>query len=59
MSYVISMLSNRPLYSVLKIKADILKDKYALMWYEDASNSLTQNLEGRRTSKHSTLIIEN
>ena len=43
MSYVISMLSNRPLYSVLKIKADILKDKYALMWYEDASNFPTQN----------------
>ena len=59
MSYIISILFNWPLYMALKIKADILKDKYALMWYEDASNSLTQNLEGRRTSKHSTLIIEN
>lgn len=59
MSYVISMLSNRPLYAVLKIKADILKENYALIQYENASNSPTLSLEGRRTSKHSTLIIEN
>jgi len=43
MKYIVSLLFNWPLYIAIKIKADILKDKYALMWYEDAANFPQQN----------------
>ena len=43
MKYIISLLFNWPLFITLKVKADIMKDKYALMWYEDAANFPQQN----------------
>lgn len=38
MKDIISILVNWPLFVALKIKADLLNDKYAQMWYEDAAN---------------------
>ena len=37
-SYIISLLVNWPLYIALKLKAGLMKDQYAQMWYEDAAN---------------------
>lgn len=38
MKYLISIIINWPLFVALKIKADLLKDKYTQRWYEDAAN---------------------
>lgn len=43
MKYIISILVNWPLLVALKIKADLLHDKYARMWYEDAANFPNEN----------------
>lgn len=43
MKYFISILVNWPLFVALKIKADLLNDKYAQMWYEDAANFSDEN----------------
>lgn len=36
LKYIISILVNWPLYFALKMKADVLKDPYTLLWHEDA-----------------------
>lgn len=36
--FFVSLLVNWPLYIALKVKADILQNPYAKMWYEDAAN---------------------
>ena len=37
LKYIISILVNWPLYIALKLKADVKKDPYSLLWYEDAA----------------------
>lgn len=37
LKYIISVLVNWPLYIALKLMADVLKDPYTRLWYEDAA----------------------
>jgi len=37
LKYIISILVNWPLYIALKLKADVKKDPYSLLWFEDAA----------------------
>lgn len=37
LKYIISILVNWPLYVAIKLKADVLKDPYTRLWYEDAA----------------------
>jgi serine O-acetyltransferase len=43
MQYFFSLLVHWPLYLALKLKADVLHHKKALLWYEDAANFPKQN----------------